>query len=341
MNRDQNIFYKLVNDENSTTELLCNLMSFASFRRALLARLLPGSSFIDHIEHEDIDTQITLDSGNGRPDVVIDSDRIYSILEIKTELDCTLTENQPDGYLSHLLVSDEKYSEKYCEKWLVFLVPKGWIYEYAVKDRFNQIKADSTHNLINTSILYWEDVLDIIEGTNLKELNPFFNDFHKMLVRWYRPKQISFTKREFDMILTKEIPEILEKLDELMEQIYSKSRAYKCYKHHSGRQLCCEERSIYFQNEQGEDIFYFGVWTPFWKERGYPFCYGVYKEHPNVESFRNVCKATNKDTIEFRNWIMSWISPETLAKENVADEIWRELQIVLDNKDVGVAKVQI
>lgn len=337
MDRDQNIFYKLVNDENSTTELLCNLMRFASFRCAFLARLLPGTCFSDQIEHAVVDTQITLDSGNGRPDVVINDDRIYVLVEIKTDLYCTLTENQPDGYVSHLLGLTKDYEER----WLVFLVPKGWIYENIIKNKFRHIKADSSSSRINTSILYWEDVLEIIEESDLKELNPFFNDFHEMLVSWYRPKPIKFTKEEVDMMFTNEIPNVLEKLDELIRQIYSKSRAYKCCQRHSGRDLCCEEKAIYFQNEKGEDIFYFGVWTTFWKDKGHPLCYGVKKDYTNVEAFRNVCKATNKDTVEFYDWIMSWVLQKTLSNENVADEIWLQLQPVLEDKDVGVAKVEI
>jgi hypothetical protein len=308
-------------------------MRFASFRRALLAKILSGSCFVNQIEYEDIDTQIILPSGNGKPDVVLDGDNIYVIVEIKTELNCTLTGNQPDGYLSHLQGLKE---EDYSEKWLVFLVPKGWIFEDIIKVKFN--KADSAYKCVKTSILYWEDVLNIIEESNLKELSPFFNDFYDMLVSWYRPKPIEFTKEEVDMMFTNEIPNALEKLDDLINQIYDKSRAYKCAKRHRGRDLCCEEKAIYFQNEKGNDIFYFGVWTTFWKDKGHPLCYGVYKDYPNVEAFRNVCRATNKDTVEFKNWIMSWFLQKTLSNENVADEIWLQLQPVLEDKDVGVAK---
>jgi hypothetical protein len=151
MTRSTNIFFKLVKDENSATELLCNLMRFTPFRCALLARLFPGSGVVNQIEHEGINTQIALSGGNGRPDVVIEGDKILAIVEVKVELNCVPTENQPDGYFKYLL---EQRGEC-AERWLAFLVPKGWIHEQSIKDKFTRFKADSTYNCIKTSILYW------------------------------------------------------------------------------------------------------------------------------------------------------------------------------------------
>ena len=103
---------------HSTTELLCNLMRFAAFRNPVLAHLLLGSSCVDSIEFDDIDTQITL-TGSGRPDLVIYNDKIYALVEIKTEKSRGLTDHQPDSYFDHLLKETAR------ERWLVFLVPDG------------------------------------------------------------------------------------------------------------------------------------------------------------------------------------------------------------------------
>jgi len=81
MRRVQNIFHNIVTDENSTTELLCNLLRFDVFRVPFLELILPGidSSEIawDHIE-----TQI--DHGEfGRPDIQIRNGSILALIEVK------------------------------------------------------------------------------------------------------------------------------------------------------------------------------------------------------------------------------------------------------------------
>jgi len=118
MARIPNIFHNLVTDEDPTTELLCNLMRFAAFRRPLLARFV-SDVMAAQIRYEDIETQVDLD-GHGRPDLVITNDNIHALVEVKVTQHRELTDNQPDGYFSFLS------KDKTPERWLVFLVPKGW-----------------------------------------------------------------------------------------------------------------------------------------------------------------------------------------------------------------------
>jgi hypothetical protein len=81
MARTSNIFHNLVTDEGSTTELLCNLMRFAAFRRPLLARFL-SDACAAQIGYEDIDTQVDLES-HGRPDLIVRNDGVCALVEVK------------------------------------------------------------------------------------------------------------------------------------------------------------------------------------------------------------------------------------------------------------------
>ena len=89
---------------------------------------------------------------------------------------------------------------------------------------------------------------------------------------------------------TKEIPEALQKLDRLIEAIEGKCRAYKISRRHRGRQLCPQENGIYFQNEDGQDRFFFGEWTSAWISLGSPLCFGVDKNWSNAKNFKQACK---------------------------------------------------
>ena len=69
MPRVENVFYNIVTNENSTTELLCNLMRFPEFRVQLLGLILPGAN-LSGVGWDDIDTQVDL-GAYGRPDMEV------------------------------------------------------------------------------------------------------------------------------------------------------------------------------------------------------------------------------------------------------------------------------
>lgn len=119
--RDPNIFYKLVTDEVSTTELLSNLMRFEDFRRLLLSILLTQRC-ASQVRFEDISTRARLDEGE--PDVVIDNSEIYAFIEVKVVPWCRLTLRQRD--LSYLKALSKEHRKE--GRWLVFLVPDNWKY---------------------------------------------------------------------------------------------------------------------------------------------------------------------------------------------------------------------
>jgi hypothetical protein len=155
-----NIFDNVVTNENSMTELLCNLMRLSpAFRRALLARFL-SDQCSSRISEAEIYTQEGLD-GCGRPDLIIRNEEVFALIEVKVQDHCGLTRNQPDGYFEALLKDDRP------RRWLVFLVPKDWPHLAFLKERLELLSAAHTKSEITTRIVIWEDVLEVIQANML------------------------------------------------------------------------------------------------------------------------------------------------------------------------------
>ena len=320
MPRTSNIFHNLVTDEDSTTELLCNLMRFAAFRRPLLARFL-SEACAAQIAYDDIDTQVDL-GGSGRPDIIIRNDKVCALMEVQVTQYQELTGNQPDGYFSFLS------KDKTPERWLVFLVPKGWVNLRSLEEFLGLLNAAHRNGSIRTRVVYWEDVLAVIEENDLQALNPFLGEFYQLLLARFIPRAIVFSTREVLMLFSKEFPAALSNLDQLIGQIQEKSSAYKS-RPQRARALCPEEYGIYFANARDDTVLWFGVWTDFWKQEGLPLCFGVDDKWPTAvrEAFRASYKGNTK---RFQNWTLGWISQEALASDSAVEQVWTQLAPVLD-----------
>ena len=126
-------------------------------------------------------------------------------------------------------------------------------------------------------------------------------------------------------MFTKEIPEALKKLDRLIEAIEGKCRAYRIARRHRGRQLCPQESGLYFQNEGGQDVFFFGEWTAVWTAFGHPLCFGVNKNWANAEHFRQVCPSYK----DIDGWFVGLVPREVMATDDVVEEVWQLLDPIL------------
>ncbi|HUI05853.1 MAG TPA: hypothetical protein VL486_02485 [Verrucomicrobiae bacterium] len=321
MSPDPNIFDGLVYNENSATELLRNLMWFGAFRRPLLT-LLFSNECAEKIEFANIETQRSLGKF-GRPDIVVDNDEIFAILEIKVKKWCPPTDSQPAGYLNAL--RDKKHSRK---GWLAFLIPKGWDYEQALREELESYAQDYTINVRKTPV-YWEDVLEIIKSNNLQDLNPFFGEFYRLLIAWYGSTPIDFSEKERIMLFPTEAPTFIEainKLGKLIDEVCAKNGTFRVSRSRENT-LWPDEYIYTFEDEQRQDVFFFGMSTRFWKKKGIPLCFGVNNiwPAPVQAAFHGSCK----NTMPFEDYTVGWVSEETLALKNPVEEILKQLAPIL------------
>jgi hypothetical protein len=186
MPRVENVFFNLVTDENSTTELLCNLMQFSGFRIPFLRLFLP-EALAKVVAWEDFDTQLAT-AGGGRPDLQIRNDDIVALVEVKVSAGLAPTPHQRQGYFEFLKQQVGR------ECWLILLVPRNW----AHREELNWELAEPAvaGNKIATCVILWNDVIDVIEKNDLAALSPFLKDFHELLVARFAPKFVAFTDRE-------------------------------------------------------------------------------------------------------------------------------------------------
>lgn len=188
--REENIFYNLIKNETSLTEVFCNFMRYENFRNLFIdminEKIKNKENIIDKskVEFQDFDTKVALNNQkNGRIDfqLKINANKIY-LFEIKIEIFTNLTDNQPQSYLDYL-----KELELESEN-LFFILPKGYFH----------LKKIKNHNII-----YWEDILKQIIEQKLDKENIFINEFCKILAyRWFDFKKIIFKENELDLIFS-------------------------------------------------------------------------------------------------------------------------------------------
>jgi len=321
MPRAENVFYNLVTDENSTTELLCNLMRFSAFRIPFLRLFLPEATATE-VVWEDFDTQLAT-TGGGRPDLQIRNNDFVALIEIKVSAGLATTPHQRRGYFEFLRKQDAR------ECWLIFLVPRNW----AHRDELNRELAELAGTVgpgktIGARVIHWNDVIDVIEKNDLAALNPFLNDFHKLLAARFAPKFVAFTAREMQMLFSNEIPSALARLQQIVDAVRDRSTMGRV-KASASRSLCPSEYGLYFLDDHNQTVFWFGVWTDFWKTQGTPLCFGVTENASEAvrQAFLDSYPGQKK---HFEKYILGWFGPEVLSAENAIDEIWAALTPVVE-----------
>lgn len=188
--RKENIFYNLIKNETSLTEVFCNFMRYENFRNLFIdminEKIKNKENIIDKskVKFQNFDTEVALNNQkNGRIDfqLKININKIY-LFEIKIETFTSLTDNQPKGYLDYL-----KELELESEN-LFFILPKGYFH----------LKEIKNHNII-----YWEDILKQIREQKLDKENIFIDEFCKILAyRWFDFKKIDFSRNELELIFS-------------------------------------------------------------------------------------------------------------------------------------------
>jgi hypothetical protein len=329
MPRAENVFYNLVTDENSTTELLCNLMRFSGFRIPFLRLFLPEAVAKD-VAWEDFDTQLAI-TGGGRPDLQIWNDDIVALIEIKVSAGLPPTPHQRRGYFELLR------KQAAPERWLVFLVPRNWAHQEELNRELAELAGSAgTGKKIGTCVILWNDVIEVIEKNDLAALSPFLKDFHELLVARFAPTFVAFTDREIQMLFSHEIPSALARLQKIVDSVRDRNTIGRV-KPSASRTLCPSEYGLYFLDEHNREFLWFGVWTDFWEAQDAPLCFGVHEStSPAVQqAFMDSFPGQKK---HFDKYIVGWFGHEVLSSENAIDEVWAALGPILEATFVAHSK---
>lgn len=194
---NRNLFTGLVNNENDVTELLVNLMHVdTDFRKISLGILLNSlkdkndesivsKAVIEEINDCHIYTQYHTDYGI--PDIVIENESCFFIIENKIRNNTSETENQIKNYPNILTkLKDDRV------KGIVFLVPEN--YDVFVGDGYTQISY---------GVVFWNNLIADIKDNWNKELSAHvFNCFIDVIEK---PEHLEpITKKEIELLVSDE-----------------------------------------------------------------------------------------------------------------------------------------
>jgi hypothetical protein len=247
-----NLFQNIVNDENSFTELLCNLsnIEYLQFKEKFFKFL-----GIKNPEEYDFDTQYRTDKkqNNGRPDLIISSDETIFFIENKIN-NARLTKNQPKGYLKELAQTNYK------EKNLYFIIPKY----YSHKDELNaKLKNFNKGSKICTKIFFWDDFFEKYKKEDFSKTNNILSYFFQLIREWFGYDHITLPSKGDIEMNVKEFGKQLLKFEHtirIVERLISNGYKTKSLKING---------EFGFRISKKDNILgYFEIWTELWAAKG-------------------------------------------------------------------------
>jgi hypothetical protein len=307
LNRTENIFFGIVNSENSMTELFCNYMAFKPFRDLFLTLFLKKEE-LEKFKYRDFQTQNTVEINNSRPDITIANDDFEILIVVKTT-NSGLTDNQPISYLQHLQSSIKENT------YLIFLIPLNYLHENEWSSKIIEFSKQFPKSKVKTRIVYWEDIIHVIKRSELFQISEKVNEFYHFLKMWFEVQKVTFSKMEVDYMFKPELPQILNKLFEIVNEV----KNFSGKKYRGAITSDNLEYSVYFKDENKEYILFFGIWYDFWQEYGSPLCYGIDTKWDSNKllSFKN----RHKNLVSKDGYVVAPIDSEILNKENATEEI--------------------
>jgi hypothetical protein len=320
--RYDNIFNNVVKYENQTTELLRNFLQFKLFRDVFLQLFLVDDEVIDSIGKNDLRTQVSLRK-KGMPDLVIENDRVKIFFEIKIN-DADLTENQPAGYFEYLSSLKDGI-----EKWLVFIIPRDYRNEGILRRRISGCLTPDTINDVNIRILYWRDIVNAMESSHLIAMSALFVEFHSLLKSWFIPTPIIFSNEEVTVMFDRRMPEVLTKLMEFVDSVRKRVKSYD-----SEWSVKDYEYGIYFKNDEGDRMLFFGIWYPYWKKYAKPICYCVDRDNYDQKVVLGFIQFFENEYVDFDDegevWHVASVEEKTYCSDDSIFIVSKKIEELLN-----------
>jgi hypothetical protein len=243
------IFHRITNqNENTSTEILCNLFRNKYFRDICLSFFGLPENAIKTIKSEHCSTQQKL-LNIGIPDLIIQNNEVFYIIENKIKRDTPLQSSQTTSYV------DVIKKDCHDEKGLIFLIPHDY-------EHVNEIvTAQKSCRFI--SISYWEEFLKFLyDSAVVKEALDFLcnliiiepvetNLTPYEVAMMYNPKDvvesISLIQKVYELIKKTE-PIILSKLGKNFSEFHD------CFKFNINA-----DTGFYFNYKKNEDAIFIGL----------------------------------------------------------------------------------
>jgi hypothetical protein len=163
--RQSNIFYRIAKeDENSTTEMLVNLLRYKFFRDICLKRFGIPKKIYDNIDSENI-TTLNYFEDVGIPDICIKGDKSLYYVENKIRVDTDLQESQITTYPERIA---EFKAIEHNTGGYIFLIPRGYIH----RDKIDMVKKK--YSFIKR--IYWDKFLSDMSKLEIEKCSLIFKE---------------------------------------------------------------------------------------------------------------------------------------------------------------------
>jgi hypothetical protein len=313
----ESIFFKLVTKEDDYTQLLCNLMKRDRDFCVRVLTLFLGKDLIRDLTRVHFSTQRHLPKRRGRPDLIIETSKLYVIVEVKTEPHRGCTQRQEliavNGYLRQL--AEQSESGKLAA--LIFLVPNNWKFRRKIEGDIEKWQAATQ---VVVALKSWMDILAVLSTD--REAFPFLTDFKVLLSERFGP--IDFDSREAQSMFASDFPlPTILKINAVIEGLRKKAG-----KRATALEVHKDETGFYLK-KGSRLLLYVGCWLAFWEDNHpFPICFGIEDDVPVVkDAFKQAfANAYKTDAILFGEWTMGWVPEEDFTGPDAVERIWSKLE---------------
>jgi hypothetical protein len=315
----ESIFHKLIKNENSYTQLLCNMLRRdGKFRDDFFSLIgVP----ISPMNASRIQTQKGLE-GHGQADILIESSNIYIIVEVKTESLRRMTDNQllstPKGYLRWL---ERKLADS-AEGWLIYLVPANWELLEDKKDEILVYQRDVGNTGVHVSVILWEDVISLMPESKQSRGFSVLEEFRSLLCERFGP--ITFDDKEVELMLSESFPVgMFLKLNALIDAVRLDLNPKSKLDIHK------DEFGFYLQKSSTCEL-YFGCWLDFWENTSCPLCFGIQYASAEVRDafVRSLRSVYEQDAVFQGDWMMGRIPGQDIGSPLAVKLISSKLKLI-------------
>ncbi len=249
MERKDSILYRATKEnEDSISELLCNLMREKYVRDIFLIHLGIPQEIVKDIKFDDISSQVDLKE-NGKPDICLENKDALIYIENKIGRDTQLQANQIYSYPNTLKSSNKKHYQ------MIYLIPKGY-------KHLAEIDTVCKGNGFCKKI-FWDDFLINVSKHEIAESNLVFRDCFRFLENKLLSKSISIKFKPEEIVIMYnakdlktannffiKLKQVIDKADKIIvEELNKESKDF------SHGNWCFDEGN---ENEKGKCLNYKG-----------------------------------------------------------------------------------
>jgi len=325
--RQSNIFYKLTaENENATTELLCNLLRIKYFRDICLEFFEIPKDIYANIQSNDISSQYTIDDG-GRPDIRIKNDEALYLIENKISTYVDLQDSQVTTYADYVAGTDKGLKDR----GYFFIIPQGYIHNDEIE------KAKEKYPFIK--IFKWDVFLKHLSKMELENCSLVIKESLEYLNDLILGVPVDSTLNIYEvaaMYNPKDIYTVLSLLEKNMEHIYRVTEQLKKELGEDKFVVCQSQKDkngygIYAKYNNNQ--FFLGL-SPYLAEENGDYVYSLAIEKKYVKN--DLIGSINKDKFPYttdEEWIYIQIDRKLLLDEsqekNLRDRVIEILEAFL------------